>query len=159
MSEQFSTLELIRNVRKGERDSSGIYKTERPFLDFVVDGVSLHEAIARERDFASVLWIDPPVPAEIEKCLRRLLLLDPADLPDGRVSLYICPECGDLGCGVISVDIKLRGDAIVWSKFGYHYDLKESPYTDSFQQIGPYQFELSAYRAVLLSALPANRDH
>jgi len=159
VSAPFSTLELSPHARQGEKDSSGIYKTERRFFDFVVDGVSIHEAMAHERDFASVLWINPPVPAEFDKALRRLLLLDPGDLPDGRVSLYICPECGDLGCGAITVDIKLRGGAIVWSKFGYQNDYEETLFTDSFQQFGTYQFELNRYRAVLLSSLPNDRSH
>lgn len=163
MSAAFSTLELIPRVRQGEVDSFGLYKTERAFLDFVVDRISLHEAMARERDLASVLWSNPSVPAEIEKCVRRLMLLDPGDLPDGRISLYTCAECGDMGCGGVTADIQFRDGAIVWSNFGYqYYDYGEEKWKlnkDSFQQFGPYKFALTSYRAVLLESLLLDRIH
>ena len=160
MSTVFSNLELIPRNRQGEKLPSGIFKTERAFFDFVIDGISLHSSMACKYDLTSVLWINAPVPAEIERCLRRLLLVDPGDLPDDRVSLYVCAECGDLGCGGITVDIKVHGDAIVWSEFGYQNNYDENFYdTDFFQNFGPYHFELNRYRAVLLSSLPVNRKH
>ena len=149
-----SILELVPRIRLGEKLSGGAYRTERQYLDFVVDGVSLHDAMARKYDFASVLWINPPVPTEIEKHVRRLLLIDPGDLPDCRVSLYTCAECGDLGCGGITADIKFKRESIIWSRFGYQNNYDEDLDTDSFRQYGPFLFELNRYRAVLLAAFP-----
>jgi hypothetical protein len=154
MSEKLSTIELVPRTRPGERLSNTAFRTERCFFDFVVDGLSLGETIARNYDLISVLWIDAPVPTEIAKSLRRLLLIDPGDLPDGRVALYTCPECRDLGCGGITVDIKFREDAIIWSKFGYQNDYDKVLKTDVFHQYGPFRFEVNRYRAVLLSAMP-----
>jgi hypothetical protein len=98
---------------------------KRAFLDFIVDGVSLYEELGRRSDLISTVWIDPPMTREEQqRAIRRLLTLEPGDLPNGRVSLYVCPECGDLGCGAISVQIDVTGDKITWSDFGYenNYD-------------------------------------
>jgi hypothetical protein len=159
VSEKFSAIDLIPRVRRGEKLSSGAFRTERRFFDFVIDGLSLRDTIACEYDLASVLWINAPVPTAIAQSIRRLLLIDPGDLPDGRVALYTCPECGDLGCGGITVDIKLSEGAVVWSKFGYQNDYDNDLYIDAFQQYGPFQFDLNRYRALLLSAMPEDHSH
>src|SRR6266446_2219235 len=146
MNAALSSLRLERRVRPGEEFPGGGHRTERPFWDFVIDGISLYDAVAREYDLTSVLWIRPPVQAAVEPEVRRLLLLDPGDLPDGRVALFTCPECGDLGCGGITVDIEIDGDAIVWRRFGYQNNYDEKLDTDSFQQFGPFRFDLKRYR-------------
>jgi hypothetical protein len=152
----FSRIELIPRVRRVERLSSGAFQTDRHYFDFVVDGLSLRDTIARDYDLASVMWINSPT--SIETHIPKLLLVDPSDLPDGRVPLYTCPECGDLGCGGITVDIKIAGDSVVWSKFGYQNNYDNDLDTDAFQQYGPFQFDLNQYRAALLSAVPADRN-
>jgi hypothetical protein len=64
-----------------------------------------------------------------------------------------------LGCGGTTVDIKLHGDAIVWSRFGYQNDYDENLETESFQQYGPFRFDFDDYRAVLLSTIPRDPSH
>jgi hypothetical protein len=153
VSKSFSNLDLVARLRAGgdvaAPGSVGAYRTERRFWDFVVDGTSLHEAIAHKYDFVSVLWIDPPVPGERIKAVRRMLLLDPGDLPDGRVSLYICPECGDLGCGSITADIEVQDDFIKWANFGYQNNYDGNLATEPFESIGPFEFERKNYEAKL----------
>jgi hypothetical protein len=103
-----NTIELLKTDRAVSDLGSQV---KRKFLDFLVDGVSLYEEIGRRSDLVSTVWIDPPMPREDQdKAIRRLLALDTGDLPNGRVSLYVCPECGDLGCGVISVQIDVTDD-------------------------------------------------
>lgn len=48
--------------------------------------------------------------------VRQLLLRAPSALPSGRVPLYICSQCGDLGCGAITVRVSLVEDCYVWSE-------------------------------------------
>jgi hypothetical protein len=149
-----SNLDLVARLRAGRGlgapGSAGSYQTERRFWDFVVDGTSLHEAIAHRYDLASVLWVDPPMPDERAKAVRRLLLLDPGDLPGGRVSLYTCPECGDLGCGAITADIEVHNDFVKWANFGYQSNYDDNLGTEPFESIGPFQFEWKSYEAKLL---------
>jgi hypothetical protein len=149
-----STFDLLTGTRPGYGSpGSEPYKTERKFLDFVLDGVSLYDSVASERDLASTLWIDPPVPNEILKSARRLLLLEPGDLPSGRVSLYTCPECGDLGCGGITVSILRRNGDIVWCDFGYENNYEEGPYLEPFRSLGPFHFARLSYEARLAPLL------
>src|SRR5688572_20373327 len=93
-------------------------KTVRKFLDFIVDGQSLHALVGNKLDSVSCLaqW---PRMAETQKALDRLLLLEPADFPNNRRSLYVCGECGDLGCGAVSITIVEQDDTFTWHSFGY----------------------------------------
>ena len=149
-----STFDLLPRTRPGYGSPrSAPYKTERKFLDFVVDRMSLYDTIAGEQDLASALWIDPPVPNEIVKSIRRLLLLDPGDLPSGRVSLYTCAECGDLGCGGLTVNILRRDEDIVWCDFGYENNYQKGPYLEPFRSLGPFHFARRSYEARLIPLL------
>ena len=78
-----------------------------------------------------------------------MLLERRGDLPSGRVSLYICPECGDLGCGAVSVALEPDGEDIIWKEFGH-----ENDYDESFiliERLGPFRFRLADYRQAILS--------
>jgi hypothetical protein len=54
-----------------------------------------------------------------KKGVKRLLLREKADLPNERRSLFICAECGDLGCGAITLEVHNENGKISWSNFGY----------------------------------------
>jgi hypothetical protein len=144
------------SLLKTERAVSGLgSQIKRTFLDFVVDGVSLYEKIGRRHDLISTLWMDPPMHKEEQvKAIRRLLTLDAGDLSNGRVSLYVCPECGDLGCGVISAQINVTDDHITWHDFGHENNYEENVERDSYSSVGPFQFSRSVYEATLNLTLP-----
>ena len=96
-----------------KRREGGGGRTQRDFLDFIVDGQPLSELVG---DQVSCLgWL---VPEENAKAVRRLLLKEPPDLPNNRNTLYICPECGDLGCGAVSLVVEPVGNNIIWRDFG-----------------------------------------
>src|ERR1700727_172399 len=96
---ELASLLLVQRARTGFGDPwEGIYKSRRPFFDFVVNGVSLYESLAQVCDFVSVIWVDPPNPTEQILTIHRRLAREPGSASDGRVALYVCPECGDLGC-------------------------------------------------------------
>jgi hypothetical protein len=138
-----TSLALKIRARSAESSSSGT-KREIRFLDFVVDGRSLFDAlIARGHDMTSCLTLDP-FGAEARE---RLVLRQPGDLPSGRVSLYVCAECGDLGCGCISVAVERIAGSIVWRDFGY-----ENNYEPEFKPligIGPFHFSSVHYSTLL----------
>jgi hypothetical protein len=41
--------------------------------------------------------------------------------------LYVCPECGDLGCGALTAKVGRDGDYIVWSDFAFETGLDVDP--------------------------------
>lgn len=135
-----SSIELKWKKREG-----GVNWTEVDFLDFVIDGVSLFDRISG--DFASCLgWF---LPEQNEKAFQRLLLIENADFPDDRRSLYVCPECGDLGCSAVSAVIERVEDAIIWRDFGYQNNYDENIIFDEYRDIGPFIFDADEYSHVI----------
>jgi hypothetical protein len=111
----FVSFELKPRRRPGETWPEGsTRKTARDFLDFVVGGQSLYDTLvlAKGYDLISGLWLGPQFSKPSKEAASRLLLLRPADFPGERRSLFICPECGDIGCGAISVLIHRDADSI-----------------------------------------------
>src|ERR1700676_609117 len=91
-----SLLELTPLIRAGTENANGTFKSERHFIDFVVDGQSLWEALGERHDMVSILCTEYSAD-ETAKAVGRLLLHEKADLPNDRRSFFVCSECGDLG--------------------------------------------------------------
>jgi hypothetical protein len=147
MKGAFSSFDLRPRMRAsfGDQRSGAPYKTERKFFDFVVGGLSLYDALGHSRDLISALWNPPVVPIEGDRAIRRLLLADGGDASEGRVSLFICPECGDLGCGAITVRIERFDTAIVWRDIAYENNYEPTVDLGSFATVGPFLFEPYGY--------------
>jgi hypothetical protein len=101
-------------------------------------------------DLASCLgW---SVPAENTKSARRLLLEEPADLPDNRRSLYVCPECGELECGAITAVIERKGDRIIWRDFSFQSNSDNVTPIRGHRDIS-FAFDRAQYNQALKGAL------
>jgi len=127
----------VLQPRRGER------------LDFVVSGRSLYaELVGRGYDIIPRTG-SGLLPIDVDT--RDLLLKESGgDTPSGRVALYICPECGDLGCGAVSVKI-MRGDTtITWCELGWGND--HAGQLERFDRLGPFQFDYAEYRQALVDA-------
>lgn len=139
---KISTLKLEWKRREG-----GGGKTQRDYLDFVVDGVSLSEKIGG--DLVSCLgWL---VPEQNKKAVNQLMLKAESDLPEHRYALYVCPECGELGCGAITAVIEKVDDTIIWRDFAFEndYDGEIQP----IDEVDKFIFDRAQYRNTLRSAL------
>lgn len=136
------SLNLRWRKRAGSND-----RREVNFLDFVVNGESLLDKVGG--DFVSCLGWLPPEPNE--RAVGRLCLDSDADFPANRRSIYICPECGDLGCGAISAVIEVDGNHVVWRDVGYqnNYD----PSVDTYDEIGPFAFDAVEYVRTMQKAI------
>lgn len=132
-----------------KRRAGGGGRTRRDFLDFVVNGQPLSEKVGG--DLASCLgWF---VPEHNRKAVRRLLLEDPADFPNNRRSVYVCPECGDLGCGAVSVIVEEVDGKIIWRDFGYENNYEDDVVFGEYQRIGPIAFDKVQYEETIKIAL------
>lgn len=102
----------------------GLTQTPVTYLDFTADGDRLFERLAahfpQAPDYVGV--IQDAWPMETVAAIERLLGEAPGDLPDGRVSLYVCPECADLGCGAITTRLSLEYDTVIWRDIGTQTD-------------------------------------
>ena len=143
-----SLLQLTPALRTGGSLGSGT-KTERRFFDFVVDGVSLHSiCLAKGYDEVGCLgWGRPAIHSETT---GRLLAELPGEFADGRVALFVCPECGDLGCGAVSVRLRKEGESILWEEFGWQTNYEEEWHP--IEGLGPYSFDFEQYKSAIQAA-------
>lgn len=111
-------------------ESKGDEHRERPlpFLDFLVNDRPLRDLLDVPED-----WEQQPLhettalrddwrPKAAMDYLDRLLGVLPGDYDDGRVSLLLCPVCGDLWCGALSMELTLLPQTVTWQKFGWQGD-------------------------------------
>jgi hypothetical protein len=134
-----SKLDLKWTTREG-----GGGKTQRRYLDVVIDDVPLSERL--DADFISPFgWFDL---ADQSASVERLLRKRPPDLSDDRVSLYVCPECGDLGCGAVTVKITGTPGGIVWAEFGIQNNYDAFVHREGLEGVGPFEFDGRMYHRV-----------
>jgi hypothetical protein len=104
--------------------TAAVSKTPVTYLDFTIDGDPMFSRLQARAggglDFAGVIQDSWPI--ESVAAIERLLGDAPGDLPDGRLSLYTCPECGDLGCGAVTVRLHLEDDVVTWQHLGWQAD-------------------------------------
>ena len=150
MTEQISQLKLVWRTRLGSGGrTQGQYgsRTEQKYLDFTIDGQSLGELLQVGDMIGCLGWGKPEYEGE---AAQVLLLNAPSSLETGRAMLYICPECGDIGCGAITVQVEMTEEYFVWRGFGYEndYDLSMLELSQ-YQEFGPYFFNKAVYRDTL----------
>jgi hypothetical protein len=93
-------------------------RQERWSSDFLVDGKSLLKALdPGGGDFMGCFVRG--FPAENRAKAAALLEGIPPDTGDGRILLYVCPECGDIGCGAYAVRVERNSGVVRWVDFAY----------------------------------------
>jgi hypothetical protein len=132
------------STTRGDRTRS--YKTGRVYADFLVDGQSLSAVVQRKADLISTLGWGPE--AYQQSVVDHLLLRAEADLPSGRHGLFVCPECGDLSCGVVGAVIERVEDRITWRDFAYENGW-EPPSRNHLGALGPYTFSWAQYEVAI----------
>jgi len=147
-----SLLELVPATRIGVKLPGGVYKSERHFFDFVVNGHSLWEEVGKPKDMVSVFCYEY-AREETIKAANRLLLTEKAVIPNDRRSLFICSECGDFGCGAVTALVIREDSSIVWKDFGYENSYEDNVLLDDYRQIGPYSFDFAHYERALRQAI------
>jgi hypothetical protein len=116
-------------------------RPERSFLDFRIGRVVLsrHFGISR----IGVLSID-------RNFCRQLLLRQASAFKSGRVPLYVCACCADLGCGALTVRVEKVDGGIAWCDFGWEWtDGGGISQGEHMAGAGPYLFDADAYRSAL----------
>jgi hypothetical protein len=122
----------------------------RRSVDFLVNGESLFIATeAKHSDMCGRFSSD--VPAQTRVAARIFTLQDQPDLASGRSLLFVCPECGDLGCGAIAVRVSRNEDVVIWSDFAYENGYEPA----SPVNVGPFSFAIDRYEQIIAEALDA----
>ena len=129
-------------------------KHQIEFLDFFVDGQPLRELLripvemAKPEQETTALRDDWPR-AAVEQ-LDRLMSFIPGDFSDGRVSLLICPVCGDQACGAMTMDLTTTADAVTWCRFGWQDGITDEPQPWLFED-QTFTFDRTQYERLLNS--------
>ncbi len=136
--------------RQGSQ-SNGCTVAERTSVDFVIDGKSLLESLV-DVDGGHADYMGCFVkgyPDQSAKSNAALMLRGQSDSEGGRVLIYICPECGDIGCGAYAVCISESQLGYLWESFAYVNDYEEPREVEG---LGPFLFEKEEYEAVVRHA-------
>jgi hypothetical protein len=140
VSAAIDALDFVEALRAG-----GPQHRKRRYYDFTINGRALRTMVDPGDNIGLFGWL----PHDVEVGFARSLLLrEPSKLPSGRVPLYICPECGDLGCQSLSVRAIEEPDRFVWTEFAYEANYDAGPAT-KFIEVRPFSFEKRAYEAAI----------
>jgi hypothetical protein len=151
-----SILKLARLIREGAQHANGTSKSEQHFLDFVVDGKSLWEALGERHDMVSILCSEYSSD-ETAKAVGPPASEWKADLPNDRRSFFVYSECGDLGCAAITAVVERQGEKITWKAFGYENTYEDKMFLDASNTVGHFTFDATAYEHTLAQALDVLR--
>jgi len=159
MTDKHDSLDLRVIHRPGDLDAHGDGKHERFSVDFMVNGRSLYETMAVEQ-FDLVGRFSPETREWNEQSAAVFLVTQPPDLENGRVMLYVCAECGHIGCGAITVKISEKEGTFTWSDFGYENDYDEDMTDrDSYKHVGPFIFDNVQYRRIIEKAKNTEQEN
>jgi len=124
-------------------------------MEFVIDGERLGRVLGPflgyedvTEEYVPVLVTDWPAGIALED-LGRLLGAPAPPQMQGRIAVYVCAECGDLGCGALTAVVEAEGDRVVWRDFGYQNDYEAFDQDAVFTGVGPFTFDRDDYSAVL----------
>ena len=130
----------------------GEQKTRRLFLDFEVDGKRLYPANpgGRNRQHHANLARFGSGRSRRDRATSRTRAWRRA----ARAGVvYVCAECGDLGCGVVTVELTVHPDAVTWSDWGFQTNYEEEVHRDRVPTFGTLTFDRAEYAAALHHAL------
>lgn len=115
------------------------YPDGQPFYEFDVDDQTLSSIL--QVDLNSLIGIFSLDGADSGYFIAQIGKFT-GKLETEKVMLYVCSDCGDLGCGAITAKISFQEKTITWSDFAYENSIE---IVVSYPQIGPYTFERDTY--------------
>ena len=138
------TIYFERKTRGEQKNKKGrVIQNVRNYFDFCVSGQSVSELINSDNlDLITPFgWGEKNYEQEIIK--EFIGEINP-HIPSGRLMIYVCPECGDIGCGTISADLEITKDSVIWKNFGYENNDPDIDF-DPYKSIQPIEFEKLDY--------------
>lgn len=137
---ELDMLTLVAAHRQGGGGATAV-----DYLDFHVSGVSLLQRLGWS-NANHIGCLGSGVTEYYAQLIQQLLLRQPSTLASGRHMLYVCPECGDIGCGAITAVISKEPEAFVWRDFGYENNYDDTiHHLADFAAIGPFRFDPANY--------------
>jgi hypothetical protein len=140
----------FRLLNRAASASGGVITTGRTSIDFVIDGEALLAQLTNvgggHADFMGCFVLGF---TERNQAKRASLIgQSPPETDEGRVLLYVCPECGDIGCGAYAARVQVGVELVEWSDFAYENGYEQSQPLG----VGPFVFRLPEYEDVTARA-------
>ncbi len=138
------TLTFGHGHRPGQVFNNGTTQADRKYIDFIVSGQSLGQVFGLpDLDMIGTFgWIEDK---EYEnRNIDEFVGKAGSELATGRTMFYVCPECGDLGCGAITAKIEITDNKVIWKDFAYENDIS-GPLFDDYKSITPLEFDKAEY--------------
>lgn len=139
----------------------------RPLREILVDAVGDEFTDTVIGDTVPVLIHSWPV--GLTKDASVLLGETPPELVNGRIPIFVCPECGDLGCGAITAEVERDRDTVIWRDLGWDVNYETEDEGDIRFYPGPLVFDRAQYESELRrfietfdqvrASLPAHLQH
>ena len=124
----------------------------RNFYDIIVDGKSLFDQfVDAESDLASIFGFYNDSNLNIQ-IVDEFLKIQKSELESERTMLFVCRECGDIGCGAITVEIEKAENSYIWKNYAWDNGYEEILKNDfiDFQILefnkSEYEFELNTLK-------------
>ena len=138
-------LTLGHGHQKGETFKNGTTRTDRKYIDFIINGQSLKKLlhISPNGEIGAFGWTEN---IEYEnKRVEEFLGIEKPELETGRTSFYVCGGCGDIGCGAITAKIVVTDKTVIWNDFGYEDGSAEQVDLTDYKEIGAFEFDKTEY--------------
>ncbi|MFJ9870159.1 hypothetical protein [Streptomyces sp. NPDC101165] len=123
--------------------------------DWTIDGRALGAWMSRWTPSGPRVSANGSVRTQNSDDLLALLGRSGSQLPSGRVPLYACSQCADLGCGTVAVrvgrEVAPSGDRVVtWSDFAWESDdSSDLQADDEFADVPVLRFDATRYEALV----------
>jgi hypothetical protein len=115
-------LKFIKRTLKEDKNRNAEL---RDFFDLIVDGKSLFDQfVDAESDLASSFGFYTNTNLNIQ-IVDEFLKTQKSVLESERIMLFVCRECGDIGCGAITVEIEKKESSYVWKNFAWDNGYEE----------------------------------
>jgi hypothetical protein len=99
-------------------------------------------------------WSTASRESELE-AVEQLLGQRASTLSSARVPVLVCEQCGDLGCGALSVRVARHGSVVTWTDWAYENGYEPAKGLDWLVHPEPFEFELTEYQGVLADVVPS----
>jgi len=136
-------------IRDEEKTNNNILKHNRKTIDFFINNNSLLDLLVKNygehNDFIGCFTKGLKKLNKYSK--NKLLNISKPETKNGRMAIYICPECADISCGAYCCKIEKINGIYIWKDFAYENDYEDAKIINN---VGPFYFNEKLYEKIIL---------
>ena len=137
----------------------------KSFIDFRINDNSLIDLLGTDELFVTPFGWSNNFESQ-QSAIKRLLSGQRSNFENGLQSAYVCPNCGDEGCGAIMLRVTNQGDYITWDEFvysdGYPSELESDELISNIKfhfSISDYNKEINKLQKMIIKTAHNNGEH